>query len=68
MFSDSVAIVVNLVSWQDGLLLVCRMDSCRFGRTIGGGEFDILCVRVCLKEGAHSGGLRVCWCGSIRLP
>ena len=68
VFSDSVAIVVDLVSWQDGLLLVCRIDSCKFGRSIGGGEFDILRVRVSLKEGAHPGGFRACCCGSIRLP
>jgi hypothetical protein len=68
VFGHSVAIVVDLVSWQDGLLLVCRIGSCRFGRTIGGGEFDILRVRVSLKEGAHSGRCRVCKLGSIRLP
>jgi hypothetical protein len=44
VFGHSMAIVVDLVSWQDGLLLVCRIDSCRFGRAIGGGEFDILRV------------------------
>jgi hypothetical protein len=44
VFGHSMAIVVDLISWQDGLLLVCRIDSCRFGRTIGGGEFDILRV------------------------
>jgi hypothetical protein len=68
VFGDSVTIVIDLVGWQDGLLLVCRTDSCRFGSAIGRGEFNVLRVRVSLKEGAHSGGFRVCWRGSIRLP